>query len=420
MKSRHLDRRTFMRGGLKTLLVGAGALAGYGAAKETTAGIDRVLEDFYGATHDALAEMSGIATKRLESSAEEVRGVIGTYEEDQVALAKYWDGSGLISEKDMAELDNILKQAEHFSEESNILERLTRLRDRAYKRNTAFDQDIESKYPEKVRSFNERFAQLIKGKERGSRESLDNYRAKLESLVEVYDANRDNVIAQTELLDQTGELFSNAQGEVSKKIEGYLASGELKGEEREYFVGLQKVIKEDPTGRELADFLLGTNMYFRDIVASEKMHEFSERLDETIDDLSELQEYMHKGIELKNEIRTMGLRNIDRLNDRADEYFELIEDKKRDLEAKGVDVEYELFPRMKATKDAIMSYVDKTNQIQRYGLTAAGAAIGAYVGRIVNSIPGIKKLSRREFLLQRENDELKSQLNDEGGETENL
>lgn len=409
MKLPQVSRRSLFTTGITA----AGSALGYFCGKKLGTLIGNPLEaaitGFYNITHDTLTEVTAAAEQRLQKSAQEVRNYIGRTEADHQKLSAYWEQVGLLNRQDNKELTRILDNIDHYTKESDVVERLTRLKDRLTKRITAFDQSVESKQPEGLQKFNEWFSKQLKGDERGSRQSLDKYRERLHALVQVYDINKDNKIAMAELLHQTGGYFTQAQDEILKQVDTFLANGTLiDPEERGFFEGLRDLGRQDPSGKNLADYLLNTHNYFTALSASDNLHTFHSRLEKTLQEVTTLQQALEDGIRLKNEIRAQKDADLAHLRQRVTELDVFMDRKKKELEQQGYTIDYELFPKLKAAKESLLTILDGARGL----VSGAGAlAGGGFSYLVARKAFGAKKMSRRHFLgLKEENERLRKAL----------
>ena len=179
----NFSRRRFL---FKAGVTLAGAGAGYVAGKfvgSLGGSLEAAVTAFYNVAHDTLTEITGAAEKQLRKSADGVQSYLTSVERDHASVQKYWEDIGLLSGKEAGELQKILAKVEGYTEESDIQERLTRLKDRLTKRLTNLDQGLEQIQPEGLQRFNEWFSRKIKGEEQGSRQSLKHYKERLCALV---------------------------------------------------------------------------------------------------------------------------------------------------------------------------------------------------------------------------------------------
>ena len=351
--------------------------------------------------HDMRAELGATAERRLQTAAHDVSQYLGTTITEREATAAYWNTLGVMDKQEFDALITILTKAEGYVTEADLHERLTRLKDRLTKRVLDLDQKLEEKQPEGLQKFNEWFSTLMKGKERGSRHALDTYKTKLDTLVKVYDTNRDTIIAQTGLLRDVDSYLSQSQQEVVKMIENYLTSGKISDvEEKAYFEQLKKVARDDPTGKTLARQILDTGNYLTALEATEELRKFSTMVEGTLTDLTKLQTAMDEGIALKNKIRQSGEQDLQLLQRKSEELYQLMEQKKQELEQDGHKIDYELFPKMKQVKDDILNGIGFLRGIVKGAGAGAGALFGLW---LAGKIPdGTVRISRRELLQLRE------------------
>ncbi|MDP1693933.1 MAG: hypothetical protein Q8L34_00140, partial [Candidatus Woesearchaeota archaeon] len=319
---------------------------------------------------------------------------------------------GLLSAKESGELQEILANVERYTAESDIQERLTRLKDRLTKRLTTLDQGLEQQQPEGLQRFNEWFSTQVKGEKRGSRQALEHYQERIGTLVQVYDLNKDNKLAQTALLNKTSDYFLQTQQLVVQKINDYLAQNAFaSSEEKEFFVQLKQVADLDPSGRKLADYLLNADNYFTLLATSAQVHQLKDHLGKTLEDVVALQGALDQGITLKNTLRTASDQDLTALRKQTQELETYMTAKKEELEKKGHKIDYELFPRMKAARDQILEGIDTLRSVGGVAGAVVGAA-GAYL--LADRLFSGKKATRRELItLRAENQRLTSLINDQ-------
>ncbi|HLC72967.1 MAG TPA: hypothetical protein VJH37_05290 [Candidatus Nanoarchaeia archaeon] len=407
----NFSRRRFL---FKAGVTLAGAGAGYVAGKfvgSLGGSLEAAVTAFYNVAHDTLTEITGAAERQLQKSADDVQSYLTSVERDHASVQKYWEDIGLLSGKEAGELQKILAKVEGYTEESDIQERLTRLKDRLTKRLTNLDQGLEQIQPEGLQRFNEWFSRKIKGEEQGSRQSLKHYKERLGALVQVYDINKDNKVAQTVLLNKTSDYFLQTQQIVVQKINDYLAGNQFESpEERDFFVQLKQVADADLSGRNLADYLLNTGNYFTLLETSEQVHQLKDKLGKTLDDIVTLQGALDKGIELKDTLRAASDQDLTALRKQAQDLEAYMTTKKDELVQEGYVINYELFPKMQALKDGLLRGLDTLKTVSG----AVGAAVGA-VGMFVladRTVSG-KRATRRELItLHRDNQAPTSLIND--------
>ncbi len=403
-----MNRRQLLRGGFTV----AGAGLGYGLGKGIEAllggSLSAVIKGFYNASHDALTEMTAAAEQRLQKSAEEVRIYVGRTEAEHQHLTAYWDKVGLLNQGDRKELTRILENIDHYTQESDVVERMTRLKDRLTKRLVDFDQTLAQKQPQGLQKFNEWFSKQVKGESRGSRPALEKYRERLGALVQVYDMNKDNKIAMAELMHQTAGYFSQAQDEVLKQVDSLLQDTRITDpDERAFYTGLRDLARDDPSGKRLADYLLNTNNYFTALSASDNIHALQTRLEGTLKDVSTLQQILDEGIRLKNDLRSQSDADLNHLRQRAQELDKFMQQKKQDLEQGGYAINYELFPKLKAVADGFEHVFDSMFATVTGVATLGGAGLSYLIAR---KLTGDGKVSEKKYkALATENERLRKQ-----------
>lgn len=399
-------RRQLMRRGIQAGYIGAGAVGGYSGARMAAHLVGMSLEATIGQLADfqldILHELTGSIEKRLEKSVTDVEHYLGQTEEEYKVLSQYWDRLGLISEEKFLQLQRSLERAESYVGESDLGERLRRMKDRLDKRFIAYDSGVESRYPSRLRRFNDWFSKSFKG-ERGSREAGKEYKKRLDTLVAIYDVNQDTMIAQSHLLTQAGKTFADAQKEVVRHIDSYLQSDKITDvEEKQFYLGLKELAAEDASGNKLADYLLNTGNYYSSLQASDKLKEFQTTLHGIVDELSSVQEIQDQGIEIKNRVRKKGESDLERMSQKAIEFTEFVERKKEELEQKGYKIDYNA-SKLEALKEAVSDKIRTIGEGLSYIGAAGGAGVGIWLAR---QVPG-GRYSRRAFLrLRRENEEL--------------
>jgi len=378
-------RRNFLKAGVGLGVTAAGAAAGYKVAEKLTQynPLERIADELYQVTHDTLAEVTGAAEDRLTDSIVKLKTYMGETKLQAEALGKYWDQIGLVEPETFSELEEAIKRSEYYLKEADFGERMTRLKHRLQQQGARIDREVQEKYPDQVRGFNEWFSRMIKGDERGSTQALEKYTVRLDNLVQIYDANRDNVISQADLLDENAGYFAEAQGRVVKQVRTYLADPTLSGVEKEFYRGLIDISESDSSGRDLADYLLKTNGYFRTMGAIDGLEDLSEAIEENTKKIKSLQELMDEGLALKDKVRSTN----EVLPQMVTDTRELVtrwEEQREQLRKEGHEVNYDLYPKLKEARDKFVGAVNYGNDIAKYAGAGVGGVLGAYVSGWAN------------------------------------
>lgn len=392
-----MNRRQFFKAGI----IGIGAGVGYVAGKSLLGlggGLEGAVNALYNVAHDALTEFTGAAEERLKTSAQEVKEYLTLAEDGHQSREAYWKKMGLLDEQDVTDLNTIFNNVERYTQESNLPERLTRLYDRLTKRFLDTDQQLEQHQSDALRNFNERFSKQIKGEKRGSREALEDCKLRLDSLVRVYDLNQDTKLAQAALLDKTQDYFTQAQRKVLEKVDSFLTEDKFtSSDERDYFLQMKQLAQEDPTGRKMADYVLGIGNTLSALQANSELGIFRDKIRDVLDNVHTLQDALDKGITLKNDLRKADEHNLDLLRHQTEEFTSYITSKKKELETQGHAIDYETLPRLRDTRDGVLSILSRVRNIG--GMLGAG--LGGLVGYTVSQFalrPSRQKSGEREKL----------------------
>jgi hypothetical protein len=341
--------------------------------------IEGLVNELHDASVDILNEVKGEAENRLKKGITEVRQYLGETVKEAEVLSDYWDRIGLLSRQNYSDLVECLEKAEGYIDEADFGERMTRLKDRLVNRGLDIEEKGKQYFPEWLKKANEAFSKMVKGEERGSNEALEGFRLRLDSLVDVYDVNKDSVIAQADLLQETGGYFSQAQDEVIKVARGYVADPKVSNNEKDFYRGLIEVSQRDKSGRRLADYLLNTESYYQSMGAIESLGELRTNLESTIGELQGLQGLMDEGLAIKEKLRGGEAPDIAKLVGQVETLSDKMEERKKHLEKMGYDIDYTLFPKITALRDRALDVVNEGKKMASYGGAIVGAAAGTYL-----------------------------------------
>ncbi len=374
MKNREtgMNRRQFLKG---TGMV-AGATVGYGLS-------DLLGNSFCDSLVDAYTELTGVVEKRMLASAQEVKQYLGETEEAQKKMTRYWDGILGGFEVESKELRTALDNIDRYVTEADMQERLKRLYDRVllrYRMIIDVEQEVHKQAPKGLQRLQEGISRFWHGEEKGSNEHLRKRMGNLESLVQVYDNMQTSGLGQVELMKETSSYFKQAQDQVVKQLNAYLADKNLSEEERLFYQGLQNLAGKDPTGKTMADYLLNSGAQLRTADVAQSLDKLKGALSKTIGDLTKLQSLYDEGLTLKKELRDLGKDNIGGLQRKVEEYTALVEQRKNELKSDGYAVNYSVAPEWGAFGENLFGFLGKVKKYLSVGIAGAGAVAGVYLG----------------------------------------
>jgi hypothetical protein len=395
-----LERRMSRRGWFK-------AVAKTAASAALAYGLTYSAADYVG---DSVLGIMDSAEKEIRELGADVNALSGSLErklsqETNRLKKNYADGRlrileelGLGSAAEVSEFEQIIANCEDFERHYNFSERARIFRDRIQRRILSLDNALEESQPNFIqRGVNDRIRKLF-GMPHG--EQGKKYRAsmrrRLDQLCKVYDANENNRIAQTGVLD---------------KINGYLENAhDMTAEERELYMFIKDQYSRRGNDANLRDFIRNYDSYDGRKAAMVKLWAYvseAERLYSEIRKnkhyVMQLQGLLKEGIALKKGVRKESAEefakhekqiasDVDALREEVGGIIGELKDKGYDIGTREEAISKGTFSR--GMYGQAVEYI--VNAVKHGVAVAAGVLAGAYA--LIRSVDK-KKLNAKDKAL---------------------
>ncbi len=324
------SRRDFLKGAGISAVVGLATVGAskYGLSKLTDFSLEaekevrrlvRDLQAFSGKFDRELAEQNDYLVKHINS-----------------------DGFNILKELKIVEpaevkkLEEIVKNCEEFEAHYSFAERAHEFKDRIDQRLLGLDAALENLQPNAVQKLNDAIREVFgqKNGEEGKHYRAD-FKKKLDTLVNIYNTNEDNKVAQTEVL---------------KHINQYLENSELTAEEKEAFTFMKEQMQKEGKEGYVKDFVKNYDKFEGRNESLIKLRAYITKAEDLYAKIREntvyaqrLQGLLKDGIALKEEVRSTAVEDIEKnrqqLAKKTDELANSVNSVVTELEDKGYDIE---------------------------------------------------------------------------------
>jgi hypothetical protein len=397
-----LTRRDFLQRGKKAT---KGTLAWYLVFGGTTAGLvaaenvafNTLEEKLFGEYRETFAELERLGQiverdigvglelvrneipERLTTQRVHLERVYGNHVED-------WQQMGVVTVEETQALGQIIQNLQNYEASYTQWEAFHELFDRVALRAAQVGREVESRLPGWIQDMHEGIHELpLIGA--GTPEERQTAYDRLDSLVSIYDTNRDNMLAQEAVVAQISE---------------YLDDSNLTQEERDLYNYLKDQMEESHrrgnVNNDVREFILEYNNINEDMVQRiqlQRLQEVIEQLDVVFDQyvpaVQELQTNLDAGIELRERLRAYDPR-VEGAGDQLTKYqqatinaHDQVERLKARLEELEISVSYEPdFELGIPIPDFLEKVVAGARYITMAGTVAGTLGTGMFVRRLVN------------------------------------
>lgn len=330
-----------------------------------------------------------------------------------------WRRLEIINVEETQALEQVIQNLRNYEESYTQWEAFRELFDRVSLRVAQAGREVESRLPGFLQNIHEGINELpLIGA--GTPEQRENIYQRLETLVQIYDSNRDNLLAQEAVISQ---------------INQYLDNSELSTEEETLYLYLRDTMEESArrgnVNEDVREFIRNYNSISGDLVQREQlerlqtvMTQLDEVFDRYVPTVQQLQSNLNAGIELQERLRGYDT-SVEQagvvLNGYQQEVaaaHNQLEGLKHRLEELDIRVNYEPDFQLGIPVPEVVEDVMKVGRYGIIGLTVAGLGAGLLkfwrrIGRVRAKEAYLKlgeAVTKNEGL-QNVNSQLREQLN---------
>lgn len=311
-------------------VTGAAAYVGLTYAKEKFAGVLKNAEKEIRELSLNVKELSGSLEKKLVTE----RKKLETHY-TQGALQIYED-LGIATPAELESFGKIIQNYEEFERQYDFAERAKTFKDRIEQKLLSLDEKIESNQPKFLRDVNDSVRKIfdrpsgVEGKKQRAQ-----IKERLDRLVQIYDTNSNNRIAQ---------------GEVLTTLNNYLNQADISKEEKELYSFLKQQYQKEGNEDNLKKFIQNYQNYSGKQEALMQLRaslDEAEKLYGAIKEnkqyVTKLQDLLTEGITLKKKVRQTSAQQVEQYKEQIDADINAlrssVSDVIADLKNKGYAIE---------------------------------------------------------------------------------
>ena len=219
------SRRAFLgKVGVSLASTAAGSFGGYTVGENLSpripgwAAAKEMINIFEQAEYDWMAAYENRYAKDLEKPVRELEDLLGKNERNSEILQEHYQKMGLLDCDSYEDFRKVLDNSQSYVEAATTVERYRELKHRMELHALNMHDKIEETLPNFFVRIREKINEWDWGEE-GTKKARNIYKARLEGLVSVYDVYRDNLAAQTELLELSADDFREAQETILSRVQ---------------------------------------------------------------------------------------------------------------------------------------------------------------------------------------------------------